>query len=99
MARSATTVKAAFERAVEARCGAAAAGAVPRRRRKNAFKQTDVTRAVKAARAAGVEIGAVKIDQVGPNSSITIIPAGKTPEAGSELDKWISEHADSTEGS
>ena len=54
-----------------------------RRRAKLAFRQTDVSRAIKAARAAGVEISRIEIDTGGPQSKITII-AGK-PESQAKI--------------
>jgi hypothetical protein len=66
--------------------------AAARPRGKVAFKQTDVTRAIKAARAAGVEISRIEIDTGGPQSKITII-AGK-PEsqtAKNDLDAELAE--------
>jgi hypothetical protein len=42
-------------------------------RGRHAFRQTDVTRAIKAAVAAGVEIGRVEVDKDG---RIVVIPKG-----------------------
>jgi hypothetical protein len=62
-------------------------------RGKCAFKQCDVTRAIKAARKAGVEPTRVEID----NGKIIVI--AEKPEAASEinaLDVWIAKHARQT---
>jgi hypothetical protein len=86
---SAARGRAAFVRAV------AAALAARRRRGKAAFKQTDVIKAVKAARAAGLDIARVEIDHTGPQSKITIV-VGKEPEstgADDDVEKWLAKHA------
>jgi hypothetical protein len=50
------------------------------------FRQTDVTRAVKAVAAAGVGIARVEIDKAG---KITIIALGAEPRAeGKEANEW-----------
>jgi hypothetical protein len=59
------------------------------------FKQADVTRAVRAVTAAGVEIREVVIDSTG---AIRII-AGKpvnSPTGLNPLDKWMADHAGET---
>jgi hypothetical protein len=55
-------------------------------RRPSAFKQRDLTRAVKAVTAAGVDVGRVEIDKEG---TIRIIAAGSEP-AGEcrEANEW-----------
>jgi hypothetical protein len=67
--------------------GAAGASATPprRTRSKRGFRQSDVTRAVRGARAAGIEIARVEIDPEGPQSKITII-AGKPESQTAEND-------------
>jgi hypothetical protein len=61
-------------------------------RRPCTFKKTDVTRAAKAALAAGLDIASVEID---PSGKIIIMT--KEPSAAKEptnkLDKWIESHA------
>ena len=56
-----------------------------------AFRQCDVERAIKAARAAGLEVARVEIDKDGK----IVIIAGKPTDAleRNELDKWLAEHA------
>ena len=51
------------------------------------FRQTDVTRAVKAVAAAGVHIGRVEIDRAG---KIVIIAAKTTEQSGetTEANEW-----------
>jgi hypothetical protein len=51
-----------------------------------AFRQADLTRAIKAAKAAGVEIGRIEIDPA--SGKIVIIPAGgsDTVNCGNALD-------------
>lgn len=64
----------------------------PRKRRRRwppAFKQHDVTRALRAAKAAGLEIGAVEIDPA--TGKIVIRPGAPAPAAGNELDQWMRE--------
>jgi len=64
-------------------------------RARSAFRQQDVTRAVKAVAAAGVSIARVEIDKTG---KITIIPATPAAEAGQqddldlELQDWEARH-------
>ena len=71
---------------------AAAARAQPprKRRRPKAFKQHDVTRALRGAKAAGLEIGAVEIDPA--SGKIVIRPGAPAPAAGHELDQWLREN-------
>ena len=59
-----------------------------------AFKQRDVTRVLKATRAAGIEVNRVEVDPVTGKIAITT-NASSNDEAG-ELDKWISTHARSS---
>jgi hypothetical protein len=57
-----------------------------------AFRQCDVERAIKAARAAGLEVARVEIHKDGK----IIVITGKPPEAaalGDDLDKWLAKHA------
>jgi hypothetical protein len=53
-------------------------------RRPSTFKQRDVTRAVKAVTAAGVDIGRIEIDTTG---KIVIVP-GKPEEGGAKGNDW-----------
>jgi hypothetical protein len=54
------------------------------------FRQTDVARAVKGARAGGLDIGRVEIDSAG---KIVLIPKSEAREANSPLEQWKREHA------
>ena len=55
-------------------------------RRACLFKKTDVTRAIDATRAAGVQIGRVEIDKEG---NITIVPVEAVGEHINELDREL----------
>ena len=55
------------------------------------FRQRDLTAAVRAARAAGIEIRRIEIDRTG-RIILTACPDRVTPEE--DLDKWLAEHAD-----
>jgi hypothetical protein len=52
------------------------------------FRQQDVTRAVKAVAAAGVDIARIEIDKAGKISIIT--GAAQTSEQGREANEWDS---------
>jgi hypothetical protein len=58
------------------------------------FRQQDVTRAIKAVSAAGVNIARVEIDKAG---KIIIITGGTTEQpgqaSGNDLDNWIAKRA------
>ena len=58
------------------------------------FKQRDITKAVKAVVAAGVQIERVEVDKDGKISVVTAKPIGSAAASGKELDNWISTHAD-----
>jgi hypothetical protein len=60
---------------------------------RGAFRQADVTRALRAARAAGLEVAGYEVDPVTGKIVITTRTAAgeqKTPET--DLDKWIASH-------
>ena len=63
------------------------------------FRQQDVTRAIKAAVAAGVHIARIEVDKAG---RIVIVASKNTgvPENSviSPLDTWMAKHAGETEG-
>jgi len=60
------------------------------------FRQTDVSRAVKAAIAAGLKVSAVRIN---PQTGMIEIVTGDTPGQDSNLlDQWIAKHARQAEG-
>ena len=56
------------------------------RRRRCAFKQRDIARAVRGAEAAGVKIARVDIEP--KTGRISIVPAGVSTND-SELDRWL----------
>ena len=51
----------------------------------SAFRQADVTRAVKAVVAAGVDIARVEIDKLG---KIVIVTGSERPGEGAEANEW-----------
>jgi hypothetical protein len=62
------------------------------------FKETDVTRALRAAKKAGVDVQ-VQIDLEHKTMTLTPVKASEAETGkGKDLDKWINEHAGATEG-
>jgi hypothetical protein len=60
------------------------------------FRQSELTRALKAAIAAGLEVAAVEID---PSGKIVIMTGAKElASSASALDKWMAKDADKAEG-
>jgi hypothetical protein len=61
-------------------------------RRPATFRQADVTRAVRAAKAAGIEVARVEID---PESGriVIIAAAADTANANNALDQWLANNA------
>ena len=57
--------------------------------RRPPFRQTDVKRAVKGARAGGLEVGRVEIDAAG---KIVLVAKSEQSELLSPLDKWKQDH-------
>jgi len=59
------------------------------------FRQQDLTRALKAARAAGIDVAWFEIEKDGR----IVLVMGKPSEARdrNELDEWITKHADQIE--
>lgn len=56
------------------------------------FRQRDLTRALKGAIAAGVQIARVEID---PSGKIVLqLGGGERVEPSNEFDKWMADHAD-----
>jgi hypothetical protein len=57
------------------------------------FRQSDVTRAIRAARAAGVEVARVEIDKDG---KISVFAGEPVPRVGSrqenEVEQWLGKH-------
>jgi hypothetical protein len=63
-------------------------------RRPPTFRQADVTRAVKAAKAAGIKVTRVEITKDG---KIAIVTSEQVPaDECDELDKWVKIHANET---
>jgi len=64
------------------------------------FRQTDLTRALKAARAAGFLSVRVEIDKEGKIAIVAGEGVDKSDEVASEnpLDQWIAKHAHQTQG-
>jgi hypothetical protein len=61
-------------------------------RRQNLYRQADITRALRAARAAGIDVASVEIDPA--TGKITITTHGTSgAEQITDLDKWIASHA------
>jgi hypothetical protein len=67
-------------------------------RSRSAFRQSDVTRAIKGAQAAGVDVAGVKVEKdggftviAGKPNDITVAPATN------DLDKWIAANADANQ--
>jgi hypothetical protein len=58
------------------------------------FRQQDVTRAVKAVAAAGVDIARVEIDKAGKITiiAVTALAAGQQDDLDLELEKWEARH-------
>jgi hypothetical protein len=55
------------------------------------FKQIDLTRALRAAKAAGIEVTRIELDAVSGKIVITTGAAAKG--AVCDLDKWLAQHA------
>jgi hypothetical protein len=62
-------------------------------RRSAAFRQQDVTRALRAARAAGLHVASYEIDPATGRIIVKIVSDGSVQELTTPLDKWIAEHA------
>jgi hypothetical protein len=60
------------------------------------FKQRDVTAALKAAKAAGLEVAKVEVDPITGRIVITT-NAGGDKEPTTDLDRWLIKHADTAE--
>ena len=58
------------------------------------FRETDVRRAVKAARASGIDIVRLEIEPV--TGKITIMTSSSGAEKITDLDRWVAEHARET---
>jgi hypothetical protein len=62
-------------------------------RRSTTFRQQDVTRALRAARAAGLRVAGYEIDPATGRILVTIISDGSVQELTMPLDKWLADHA------
>jgi hypothetical protein len=60
-------------------------------KRQVAFKQADVTRAIKGAIAAGMKVARAEIDQSG--RIVVVSPSEETMKPANDLDKWLAENA------
>jgi hypothetical protein len=60
------------------------------------FRQADLTRALRGARAAGVNVGKIEIDPVTGKITITSATEATTDGEGDPLDKWMANHASPT---
>ena len=61
-------------------------------RRPAAFRQSDLTRALRAANAAGLVVDRVEID---PNGRIVIVARGAAGQTETALDQWLADNAHS----
>jgi hypothetical protein len=61
------------------------------------FRQTDITRAIKAARAAGMDVAGVRVD---PQTGVIEVVSRTSPVQSSEaaFDQWMATHARTDEG-
>jgi hypothetical protein len=57
------------------------------------FRQADITRALRAARAAGLEVSGYEIDPVTGKITITTASAGDEKKPADEFEKWKASHA------
>jgi hypothetical protein len=60
------------------------------KRSPSTFKQGDVTRAVKGAVAAGVDVAKIEIDAAGKITVVTVRAPGIQPDQGDEKNEWDS---------
>ena len=63
--------------------------------RRLAFRQADVSRALKGALAAGLTVTRVEI---GSDGKIVIVSGKDEPEPANDFDKWKARHASASEG-
>ena len=60
-------------------------------RRPSPFRQRDISRAIKAAKAAGEQVVRIEVDRDG---KIVIITAHEEKQPANTLDEWLAAHAD-----
>jgi hypothetical protein len=58
----------------------------------NVFRQRDLTRAVRAVKAAGLDVARVEVDKDGKIVVILGKPQSLAPEPVSDVDRWLAEH-------
>ena len=61
------------------------------------LRQTDITKALKAVRAAGLQVARIEMDKDG-RPVLVIGPPESRVTVGSELDQWRARHAGDAEG-
>lgn len=64
-----------------------------------AFRQADLTRALRAAKAAGLEVSSIEINATGTIVVMTAAGASPSPAPTLALDRWLANHARKTQGS
>ena len=58
-------------------------------RGRSLFRQANMTKAARAAEAAGLEIGAIEVD---PNGTIRVLTKDAAGLSGTAFDNWIAKH-------
>jgi hypothetical protein len=58
------------------------------------IRQSDITRALRAAQAAGLKVAGYQLDAATGRIIVTIWKDGATQELVAPLDRWLAEHAD-----
>jgi hypothetical protein len=64
--------------------------------RPTTFRQTDLKRALRAAKAAGLEVTQVELDPAAGKIIITTAQAGSSTRTSTPLDNWLATHARSS---
>jgi hypothetical protein len=57
------------------------------------LRQRDITRALRAAQAAGLDIAGYEIDATTGRIVVTVVRSGTEHEMTTPLDKWLADHA------
>jgi hypothetical protein len=63
-------------------------------RRPTTFRQRDLCAAIKAARAAGLEVFRIEIDPTSGKMIVVVMGCGAPEEPKNDLDKWLATRAD-----